>query len=45
MVNKMDRMFIGNPRRPSLNGPHRIESADIVSRFRSNIEADRRKDE
>lgn len=44
-VKRMDRMLIGSPRRPSLNGPHRMESADSVSRLRSNIEADRRKDE
>lgn len=45
MVKRMEIMLIGSPKRPSLNGPHRIESADSVSRFRSNIEADRRKDE
>lgn len=45
MVKRMEIMLIGSPRRPSLNGPHRIESADSVSRFRSNIVADRRKDE
>ena len=45
MLKRMDTMLIGSPSRPSLNGPHRIESAGSVTRFRSNIEADRRKDE